>query len=99
MDRGAKRFTEDVPQRHVDAGKRGTVDRTATVESPAVEMLPDVFDAPGILTDQPSTHFTKHRLYGQGCALEGGLTETGQARIGMHAHDQPTRAHVKRFKP
>lgn len=98
VDGDPERLSENVPERHVDAGKRGTVDRTAMVESTAVEMLPEIFDAPGILTDQSPAHLTKHRLYGERCSLERGLTETGQTRVGMHAHDQPTRAHVKRFK-
>jgi hypothetical protein len=99
MDRHAKRLALDVPQRLVDARQRAREDRAAPVERMAIDRLPVMDHAAGILTDQVGRDLL-HRLgTGQGSPLGDRLTKSNDALVGVDLEKQPTRLDEDGLEP
>ena len=77
-------FAFDVPQRDVDGGD-GAHDGGASEGGHAVEVLPVVFDAQGVLADEVVFEDVDDGLDGGGVAPAGGLAEAGEAGVGGDA--------------
>ena len=76
----------DVPEGDIH-GRDGSHDGRTPEGSHAVEVLPVVFDAEGILADEVFFEDIDDALHGGGIAPAGGLTDAGQARVRGDADD------------
>lgn len=73
--------------------------RPAAIKSPALKLLPNVLDAPGVPPDQPTAHLMNHRLHRRGAPFQGRFAPACYICISMDAHEQPSWAHMNGFKP
>mgnify|MGYP007097579325 CR=1 FL=1 len=71
---------------------------TPAIKAAAVQMLPDLFDATRILSDEPASHLVDHGFHAQGTTFQCGFTPTGMILIRMNPHQQPARAYMDGFE-
>ena len=98
VHRHPERLALDVPQRLIDARQRAGEDRAAAVERVAVNRLPVMHHATGILTDQVRLDFL-HRLGTRQRAPFGDrLAKPDDALVGVDLEEQPARLDEDRLE-
>jgi hypothetical protein len=60
-------------------------------------VLPNVFDAARVLTDQPPAHLVQRSLDGERAPLECRFAEPADALVGVHPDNQPPWTEVQGF--
>lgn len=85
----------DVPQRLVDSTDRTAQDGSAAVEGPTVHSLPVVFDPSGVAPCEVFREVADHALDDPRLPFDNGLTPSDDTLVGLHRHEQPSRANVK----
>ena len=80
-------LAQQVPQRHVDGGDGRHGHRPAAPVRTAVQVLPDVFDLPGIAPQQAGEDmFFQVGHHGEFAAIQRGVTQAVQALVGADFH-------------
>ena len=82
----------------LDPAQRAGQQRTAAIESVAVNGLPVMGDAPGVLTDQVGFELRDGLGAGLGPALKDRLAESDEPGVGMHLEKQPAGFDEKGFQ-
>jgi hypothetical protein len=95
IQRQIRHLAENVPQRDIDRGNRRHRHRSAAPVRAAIEKLPDVFDTPGIATDETRYHVVLQiRGHRELPAIQGCVANTRNAgtRDDLQRHEIATRA-------
>src|SRR5690606_7125797 len=87
--RNAKCLALDVPQRLIDAGERAHVDRSAAVETAAVEHGPVILDVARVFADQVIGQLFDRGSNRMRTPFDHRLAPASDAFIGFNLEEQP----------